>query len=62
MIIRYFYRKDDCKAKKIVKFFCCKDEQFKNVASFSSYAKRGEKVTKDPFLQKIRQFYPDIEK
>lgn len=61
-IIRYFYRKDDCKAKKIVKFFCCKDEQFKNVASFSSYAKRGEKVTKDPFLQKIRQFYPDIEK
>lgn len=61
-IIKNFYQKEDSKREKLEKFFSCKDDQFKNVASFSSYAKRGEETTKDPFLLKIRELYPNIEK
>lgn len=61
-IIKNFYLKEDSKREKLEKFFSCKDNQFKNVASFSSYAKRGEETTKDPFLLKIRELYPNIEK
>lgn len=61
-IIKNFYQKEDSKREKLEKFFSCKDDQFKNVASFSSYAKRGEKTTKDSFLLKIRELYPNIEK
>ncbi|MEO4981775.1 hypothetical protein ABH000_28970, partial [Bacteroides ovatus] len=61
-IIKNFHKKEDSKREKLEKFFSCKDDLFKNVARFSSHAKRGEKTTKDTFLLKIRELYPDIEK
>lgn len=61
-IIKNFHKKEDSKREKLEEFFSCKDVLFKNVARFSSHAKRGEKTTKDTFLLKIRELYPDIEK
>lgn len=56
-IIKNFYKEKNGKGKKIEKFFSCKDEQFKKVACFSSYAKRGEETTKDSFLSKNNRFF-----
>lgn len=61
-IIKYFHNKNNYKSTKTATFFSCEDSAFKNIKSFSSYAKREGETKSDPFLTKIKELYPDIEK